>query len=139
MEPVASSSPTVAGPPDTRSTYRINELVYRDNYFDRSRTVVMSSIDVPSGGIDVAMEFLADRDHQPGTGGIIRIAIDNKTVGEGRAELTVPGRFGHRNPCIGCDLGGPVSTTYESPNPFTGTIDWVKIELTSTPPPESSL
>ncbi len=81
------------------------------------------------------MEFLADQDHHPGTGGIIRIAIDNKTVGEGRAENTVPGRFSATETLdIGCDLGGPVSTTYESPNPFTGTIEWVKIELTSVPP-----
>jgi arylsulfatase A-like enzyme len=118
---------------------RNQRLVYEYNYFDRSRTVVTSSIDVPAGDIEVAMEFLADKDHAPGTGGIIRIAIDNKTVGEGRAETTVPGRFSATETLdIGFDLGGPVSTNYESPNPFTGTIEWVKIELTATPTPESA-
>jgi len=93
---------------------------------------VTSSIDIPAGNIEVGIEFLADQDYSPGTGGIIRIAIDGRTVGEGR---TIPGRFSASETLdVGCDLGGPVSTSYDSPHRFTGAIDWVKIEITSAPP-----
>lgn len=35
--------------------------------------------------------------------------------------------FGGMN--LGCDNGAPVATTYESPFPFTGTLDRVEVQL----------
>lgn len=63
---------------------------------------------VDVGEHEVAVEFIADVEHQPGTGGIGRLAVDGRTVAEGRVEHTVPGRFSPTETFdVGMDLRKP--------------------------------
>jgi arylsulfatase A-like enzyme len=110
--------------------------VYHYNFFGKARYEVRGPHALPAGAATVAIEFLVDHDHQPGTGGIVRLAVDNQTVGEGRVEHSIPARFSPTETFdIGCDLGGPVCDTYTSPFDFAGTVTDVIIELTGATPP----
>jgi arylsulfatase len=56
--------------------------------------------------------------------------VNDKKVGDGRVEKTVPVRFSADETFdIGMDTGSPVSADYESPFPFTGTLKKVEIDL----------
>ena len=60
--------------------------------------------------------------------------INGKTVAEGRLEHTVPAVFSaYACMDIGRDNEKPVSWTYKSPFPFTGTVKSVKFDLEPTP------
>ncbi len=92
-----------------------------------------SSAPLPTGNIVVRFEFLADAP-KPGTGGKTRLVVNGTTVAEGRLEHTVPGRFSaYACMDIGRDNNKPVSTTYKSPFPFTGSIKTVSFDLEPTP------
>ena len=60
--------------------------------------------------------------------------MNGKKVGEGRVDKTVPGRFSADETFdMGVDTGSPVSTAYKSPNPFTGKLKKVAIDLGAIP------
>jgi len=87
--------------------------------------------DLPSGEVTVRMEFAAD-DATPATGGDVVLYIDDRPVGKGRMDHTVPVRFsGYAGMDIGRDNGGVVDRAYEDrkPYPFTGTIRKVTFDL----------
>jgi arylsulfatase len=84
---------------------------------------------LPSGPAIVRFEFIADAP-KPGTGGKTRLLVNGETVAEGRLEHTVPARFSaYACMDIGKDNPKPVSLTYKSPFPFTGTINKVTFDL----------
>ena len=86
---------------------------------------------LPSGDVTVRMEFAAD-DATPATGGDVTLYIDDRPVGKGRMDHTVPVRFsGYAGMDIGRDNGGVVDLAYEDrkPFPFTGTIKKVTFDL----------
>jgi len=69
-----------------------------------------------------------------GKGGVASLFVNDRKVGEGRIEQTVPGRFSADETFdVGRDTGSPVSAQYESPFPFTGTIRTVKVKLAPSP------
>ena len=79
---------------------------------------------LPTGEVTVRMEFAADA-QKPATGGGVTLLVNEKPVGSGRMDHTVPIRFsGYAGMDIGRDNGGVVDLSYadRKPFPFTGTI-----------------
>ena len=88
--------------------------------------------DLPAGEITVRMEFLADA-AKPATGGDVTLRVNDRQIGKGRMDFTVPIRFsGYAGMDIGRDNGGVVDRAYEDqkPFPFTGTIKKVVFDIT---------
>ncbi len=87
--------------------------------------------DLPTGDVTVRMEFAADA-ATPATGGEVSLFINDRPVGTGRMDHTVPVRFsGYAGMDIGRDNGGVVDLSYEAEKPFafTGTIKKVVFDL----------
>src|SRR4249920_3716755 len=87
--------------------------------------------DLPSGEITVRMEFAAD-EAKPATGGEVTLFIDDRPVGKGRMDHTVPIRFSaYAGMDIGRDNGGVVDLAYEDRKPFafTGTVKKVVFDI----------
>ena len=86
---------------------------------------------LPSGDVTVRMEFEADG-ATPATGGEVTLYIDDRPVGKGRMDHTVPIRFsGYAGMDIGRDNGGVVDLAYEDKKPFafTGTVKKVVFDI----------
>ncbi len=87
--------------------------------------------ELPSGEVTVRMEFLAD-DATPATGGDVTLFVNDRQVGKGRMDHTVPIRFsGYAGMDIGRDNGGVVDPDYEDKKPFafTGTVKKVVFDI----------
>ena len=87
--------------------------------------------DLPSGQVTVRMEFAADAP-KPATGGEVTLFINDRPVGHGRMDHTVPVRFsGYAGMDIGRDNGGVVDLSYEDQAPFafTGTVKKVVFDI----------
>ncbi len=87
--------------------------------------------DLPTGEVTVRMEFAAD-EAKPATGGEVTLFIDERPVGKGRMDHTVPIRFsGYAGMDIGRDNGGVVDLEYEDRKPFafTGTVKKVVFDI----------
>ncbi|MGB8910615.1 MAG: hypothetical protein WCC84_17865 [Candidatus Cybelea sp.] len=94
----------------------------------RSYTLT-SSEPVPTDPVIARFEFIAD-EPKPGTGGQTKLLINGNTVAEGRLDHTVVFIFSaYACMDIGRDNEKPVSWTYKSPFPFTGTIKTVTFDL----------
>ncbi|HZU95414.1 MAG TPA: arylsulfatase [Planctomycetota bacterium] len=105
------------------------KLVYVYNYFGEERTTIASREPVPTGKVTLGFEFVPDNP-TPGAGGLGRVSIDGRPVGEARIERTVPYLFGlEATLCVGVDMGTPVSPTYSPPFEFTGTIRSVRFDI----------
>ena len=73
---------------------------------------------LPAGEVNVRMEFAADAP-KPATGGEVTLFINDRPVGKGRMDHTVPIRFsGYAGMDIGRDNGGVVDRSYEDKKPF---------------------
>ena len=86
---------------------------------------------LPTGEVNVRMEFAADAP-KPATGGQVTLYVNDKAVGGGRMDHTVPMRFsGYAGMDIGRDNGGVVDRSYaaKAPFPFTGTIRKVVFDI----------
>ncbi len=87
--------------------------------------------DLPTGDVTVRMEFAAD-EAKPATGGEVTLFIDDRPVGKGRMDHTVPIRFSaYAGMDIGRDNGGVVDLAYEDRKPFafTGTVKKVVFDI----------
>ena len=106
---------------------------YEYNWFTQSRYKITSAEKLKPGASTIRVEFKYDGGGV-GKGGTVSLFVNDKKVGEGKVEKTVPGRFSADETFdIGKDTGSPVSTDYASPNPFTGKLKRVNITLeTST-------
>jgi arylsulfatase A-like enzyme len=83
------------------------------------------------GEVTVRMAFAADAP-KPATGGEVTLYVNDRPVGKGRMDHTVPIRFsGYAGMDIGRDNGGVVDLGYASRKPFafTGTIKKVTFEV----------
>ena len=81
------------------------------------------------------MEFAADA-AKPATGGEVTLFINDRPVGKGRMDHTVPIRFsGYAGMDIGRDNGGVVDRGYADRKPFafTGTIKKVTFDINPHP------
>ena len=77
------------------------------------------------------MAFEADAP-KPATGGEVTLFVNDREVGKGRMDHTVPIRFsGYSGMDIGRDNGGVVDLSYEDRKPFafTGTVKKVVFDL----------
>jgi arylsulfatase len=86
---------------------------------------------MPSGPVEVLLEFIADAPKM-GTGGTVSLYVNQRKVGGGRMDHTVPFRFsGYAGMDIGRDNGLPVDRSYakKSPFPFNGRIKRVSFDL----------
>ena len=95
---------------------------------------------LPEGEVTVRMEFAADA-AKPATGGEVTLFIDDRPVGKGRMDHTVPIRFsGYAGMDIGRDNGGVVDLGYENRKPFafTGTIKKVVFDVNPHPSTEEA-
>ena len=95
---------------------------------------------LPEGEVTVRMQFAADA-AKPATGGEVTLSIDDRPVGTGRMDHTVPIRFsGYAGMDIGRDNGGVVDLGYEDRKPFafTGTIKKVTFDVNPHPPTEEA-
>lgn len=86
---------------------------------------------LPEGDVNVGMAFAADAP-KPATGGEVTLFINDRPVGKGRMDHTVPIRFSaYAGMDIGRDNGGVVDLSYERRKPFafTGTIKKVVFDI----------
>ncbi len=71
-----------------------------------------------SGEVTVRMEFAAD-EAKPATGGDVSLFVNDRQVGKGHMDHTVPIRFSaYAGMDIGRDNGGVVDRSYEEKKPF---------------------
>jgi arylsulfatase A-like enzyme len=103
---------------------------YCFNLFGLQRFDVEGDSEVPSGAHQVRMEFAYDGGGL-GKGGTVSLYVDGAKVGEGRVEGTVPLLYSADETCdVGSDTASPVSDDYTSEGSrFTGTIEWVQIDI----------
>lgn len=105
-----------------------NKLVFSYNYFT-DRTRILSTEPLPAGPQKLRAEFVYDGGGM-GKGAAIRLYHDDKKVGEGRIEKTVPVGFSSFDGLdVGIDRGSPVDFTYKPPFIFTGKLNGVTVDL----------
>jgi hypothetical protein len=91
----------------------------------------VASEPLPAGQVNVRMEFAADGP-QMATGGDVTLFVNDKQVGSGRIDHTVPLRFsGYAGMDIGRDNGGVVDRSYagRAPFAFNGTVEKVVFNI----------
>ena len=98
------------------------------NFFEVERPKVQSSQPLPSGKSTVRVDVVPI---EPGVGkpATVTLFVNDKQVGTGKVERTVPQRYSVEPFDIGMDNVSPVSDDYKSPFPFKGRIEQVTIEL----------
>jgi len=102
-------------------------LIYENNFFNISHDVIRSTKPLPLGRAEVRFEF-ERTDKKRNGGGVGRLYVNGDLVGEGNlARVGIPARFDSFS--IGRAAGSPVSTAYEMPFAFTGTLHQVRIDL----------
>jgi arylsulfatase A-like enzyme len=95
----------------------------------------VSTEPLPIGAVNVRMLFEAD-EPKPGTGGDVTLWANDRKIGEGRLDKTVPVAFSsYAGMDVGRDNGLVVDLAYEdeAPYPFTGTVNQVVFDLKPTP------
>ncbi len=105
-------------------------LTYCYNFFGIDYYTVRADTPIPAGKHQVRMEFAYDGGGLA-KGGTVTLYHDGTAVGSGRVERTQPMGFSADEACdVGRDTGSPASKDYgPTGNSFTGTIDWVQIDL----------
>ena len=112
------------------SLYVKNGIVkYVHNWMDQEYYYVAASEKLPSGKVNVRYHFDFDGE-KPGAGGIGTLYINDKKVGEGRIDKTVPFIFAVDETFdVGGDLGTPVTDDMPEDLLFRGEIHWVRVDL----------
>jgi len=108
-------------------------VVYEVNAFNESHVAFASTQPLPTGKVQVALEFTTDPQPKPAfiKSGTARLFINGKSAGEQHFD-----KFGgffssiFEPMDIGRDTVSAVSSAYEVPFAFTGTIDKVQVDLT---------
>jgi arylsulfatase len=103
-------------------------LKYCYNFFGLQRYYAEATSTVPPGEHQVRMEFAYDGGGI-GKGGEVTLYLDGEAVGSGRVEQTEAFLFSADETCdVGDEFGSPVTTDYGATR-FTGTVNWVEIDL----------
>jgi arylsulfatase len=103
------------------------KLRYSYNYVADQRFHIVSDSDVPTGHHVLSFEFTPTGEAEPmkgkGTPGTITLFVDGSPVGSGQLPVTIPLLMGlAAGVLVGADPGAPVTTEYQPPFAFTGTI-----------------
>jgi hypothetical protein len=102
---------------------------YEYNWFTQERYKIVSSASVTPGKNVVKMDFKYDGGGLS-KGGLVTLYLNDKKVGEGRVEKTVPARFSADETFdTGLDSASPVSADYKAPFKFPGTVNKVEIDI----------
>ncbi|HSC90233.1 MAG TPA: sulfatase-like hydrolase/transferase [Gaiellaceae bacterium] len=102
---------------------------YCYNLLGIQRFYVGADAEVPPGTHQVRMEF-AYAGGGLGKGGDVTLYLDGATVGEGTVGATAPMIFSADDTCdVGVENGALVADDYPVPNAFTGTVEWVEIDV----------
>ncbi|HEV3137569.1 MAG TPA: arylsulfatase [Pirellulales bacterium] len=105
------------------------KLVLHYNFLNSARYTITSDADVPLGTSTLRYEFTAANKGR-GAGGIGKLFINDRPVGEGRIARTAPNILSIDETFnVGMDIGTPVSEDYQTPFTFTETLEKVTIEL----------
>ena len=107
------------------------KLVYEYNVFSLEQYTITSNQQVSPGKATLGFEY-EQQGKEVGSGGVGRLYLDGKKVGEGKLEKQVPFIFSATETFdIGMDLGATVSSAYhdERPFAFTGKIEKVTVDL----------
>lgn len=104
------------------------KLKYCYNFFGLNQYYVESKSALPAGKHQVRMEFNYDGGGLAKGGGVT-LYVDGKPVGTGRVEQTEPMAFSADETLdIGAEAGSPVTKDY-STRKFSGTVNWVQIDV----------
>jgi arylsulfatase A-like enzyme len=103
---------------------------YCYSFFGVMRFTVEGEAPVPAGQHQVRMEFAYDGGGLA-KGGTVTLYVDGESVGEGRVDRTQPLIFSADETAdVGNETGTTVSDDYDAESShFTGTINWVQIDL----------
>ncbi len=105
------------------------KLVLHYNFLNSSRYTISSDEVVPLGKSTLRYEFEA-RNKGRGSGGIGKLFINDRQVGQGPIARTAPNVLSIDETFnVGMDIGTPVSEDYATPFKFTETLEKVTIEL----------
>ena len=105
------------------------KLVYHYNLAGVERFTVTSDERIPSGKLKLKAVYKTDAD-KPFAGADVTLFVNDKQVGKGRVEKSIPNRVTLDETLdIGFDTGTPVADGYELPFDFTGQLKSVTIEL----------
>ena len=108
---------------------REGRLVYHYNWFDVERYEVISDAPLPSGKIEVSMDFVPEG-ATPGSPAAVTLTVNGSPAGQGRVEKQVPARFSLETLDVGLDTLSPVAKNYPVAHyPFTGTIERIDIDF----------
>jgi arylsulfatase A-like enzyme len=102
--------------------------IYEYNFMAHERYKVTSSETLTPGPAVIRVDVKYDGGGI-GRGETATLFINDKKVGEGRIDKSVPGRFGNETFDVGMDNGSPVSEAYEPPFAYAGTIKTVRINI----------
>jgi arylsulfatase len=105
--------------------------IYEYNFFAHERYKVTSSAALAPGPAVIRVDVTYDSGGV-GKGATVSVFINDKKVGDGRIDKSVPSRFGAENFDVGMDTGSPVSEAYEPPFAYTGTIKKVTINIAAS-------
>jgi arylsulfatase len=110
-------------------------VIFENNASGSIRDRIVSSVKLPVGKVKITLDYTADTAVPPVAnasdrkvkGGIGRLSVNG--VGAGEARYAIFWGYSNETLDLGSDSGSPVSKGYESPFPFTGTVDKVTIQL----------
>jgi len=102
-----------------------DRLVVDYNAFD-AHTVVESAAELPEGDVTVVVSVRRG----PSRTGSVRLTVDGEPAGETNLPLFMS-MMSSVGPSIGEDHGSAVSSRYEAPFPFGGTLHEIEIQLLS--------
>ncbi|WP_231510580.1 arylsulfatase [Fischerella sp. PCC 9605] len=105
------------------------KLVYHYNLAGVDRFNIVSDQTLPTGNVTLKAVYKTDAD-KPFAGGLVSLYANNRKIGEGRVEKTLPNRLTLDETFdVGFDTGTPISEDYETPFAFTGNLKKVSIHL----------
>ena len=105
------------------------KLVYDYNLVGVDQYTITSDGELPKGEVTLKAVYRTDAD-RPFAGATVTLFANDKKLGEGRVEKSIPNRVTLDETFdIGFDTGTPVADGYEMPFKFTGKLRTVTIEL----------
>ncbi len=105
------------------------KLIYDYNLVGVDQYTIVSTESVPTGEVTLKAVYVTDAD-KPFAGATVSLFVNDKKVGEGRVEKSIPNRVTLDETFdIGFDTGTPVADGYEMPFRFTGQLKAVTIDL----------
>ncbi len=108
---------------------RDGKLTYDYNLVGVDQYTIVSDGRLPSGEATLKAVYRTDAD-KPFAGATVSLFVNDKKVGEGRVEKSIPNRVTLDETFdIGFDTGTPVAEGYEMPFRFTGKLHAVTFEL----------